>query len=191
MQLSQAPDAKELHRTFNVSGENIGGPLHAVLPTGHEAIQVCPTNKRCTRPEGDCCNDVTAVHDSTVHIHLCIRTDRVDNRLYEEQRRGGAVELAATVVREYDSIRTQIDHTPGVLDRLDPLHHDRSIPLITEPHKIIEVERWVEETIRRVSDSATERREGGKRQRFGGQEVEPTDRMSCTIEGSSCRQLAK
>jgi hypothetical protein len=148
VQLGQTLHSKELHRSFNVSSEDVSRSLHAVLPTCHESIQVCPTNKRCTGPKGDRCNDVAAVHDPAVHIYLSIGADRIDHGLYEKQRGGGAIELSTAVVRQDDRICTQICDTPGIFDRLDALHHDRPIPMLTQPHKIIEVECWVEETIR-------------------------------------------
>ena len=63
-------DAEQLHRPGHLAGQDVGGPLHAALPAGHQPVQVGPADQAGAGAEGHRRDDVGAVEDAAVHVDL-------------------------------------------------------------------------------------------------------------------------
>ena len=61
-------------------GQDVGGPLHAALAAGHQPVEVGPADQAGAGAEGHGRDDVGAVEDAAVEVHLGPVADRVPRR---------------------------------------------------------------------------------------------------------------
>ena len=54
----------------DLAAEDVGGPLHAALAAGHQPVEVGPADQAGAGAERDGGDDVGAVEDAAVQVHL-------------------------------------------------------------------------------------------------------------------------
>lgn len=156
---------------LTISSERISNRAgNAGLPTGDQPIEVGTPDQREPSPEGDRRNDVSAGHDARIDHDLGVRADLTYRLWKEVERHRCPVQLPTAVGSTARRRRRQLDTPLGVVEGLQPLHHDLARPGLLDPAKVVEVDRWVEHRVEQVSDRAVESREP---QRLGREEVDP------------------
>ena len=73
-------DAEQREGAGDLLRQDVGGPLHAALAAGHQAVEVGAADQRRARAEGDGGDDVAAGQDAAVDVHLGPVADGVDDR---------------------------------------------------------------------------------------------------------------
>src|SRR5262245_43895986 len=70
LQLSDGTDAEQAHGALDLVGQDVDGPVDAATAAGHQAVQVGPSDQGEAGAEGERGDDVGAVHDAGVQVHL-------------------------------------------------------------------------------------------------------------------------
>src|SRR4051812_38113423 len=170
-------DSQQRHGARDLALEDRRGAVHAAFTAGHQAVQVGPADQGRAGPEGYRRDDVAAGEDAAVDVHLGAVAHRVDDTGQHLERRGRAVELAATVVGHDDGVGTGVDDGARVGDGLDPLDHQGSGPRGPDPRQVVEPRGGVEHLRDQLRDRALEAVERRELQGLGRQQVEPPRRV--------------
>ena len=121
-------------------------------------------------------HDVLARHDPGVQVYLEAITDRTAYVGKDVERHRSTIQLPTTVVRQHDRVHPDLGQRLGVGDGLHALDRDLPRPLITDPRQILIRHRRVEHRVQQLRHRPRPRIQRRKRQRLGGQEVDPPRR---------------
>src|SRR5262249_62107107 len=128
VEFGDAGHLEQFHRADDLVAEDVDGAVDAGPAAGHEAVEVGAADEGEARAEGDRRDDVGAVHDAGVDRDLRAAADGLDDPGQQAEGDGGAVELAAAVVGQYDPVDAEGGEGPGVLDVLHALDDDLAWP---------------------------------------------------------------
>jgi len=140
LEFFDARDFEQLHGAHDLVGENLDGAVDALASTGHEAVEVGTANERELGPERHRRYDIRTVHDAGVDHHLDVVADLASDLGQQVEGDGGAVELAATVVREQDAVNTKVGKALRVFKVLHSLDHDLAWPHVADDLEVVVVD---------------------------------------------------
>lgn len=115
--------------------------MRAALPVCCQTVADGPTseNRISTKREGN--GRVTAPSDPSVEIDFPSSRDRIDDPGQRFNCARETIELAATMIRYHDRVRTDHAHrAPGIVRVKDALDHERSLPSVPQPGEVVPVE---------------------------------------------------
>src|SRR5262245_24770958 len=117
LQLVDGADAKQAHRAPDLVGQDADGAGDATASTGHEAVEIGPSVQSEAGAEGERGDDVGAVHDAGVQVHLEVAAHLTNNVGQQVEGNRRPVKLPPAVVGDHDRVDGQVGEALGVLDR--------------------------------------------------------------------------
>src|SRR2546423_2905630 len=128
IEILHARPAQKGHRPHHLGAEHGDRHLDTALSSRPESVKIRSTDEAGAGTECKRLHNVPAPADAAVEEHLDAGPDRVDDLGQYRERRGQAVELTATVVRDHDAVDALVRSADRVLGAHDPLHHDPTLP---------------------------------------------------------------
>ena len=144
MNIRGGGDAVQSQAAFVLGAEEADRGVNASLAGGAKSVEVGASPHSGRGSEGDSFHDVAAATDAAITDQLDTITDGIGDVGEKCNRGGRAFELATTVVRKCESIHTEVGCDLCVLDALDSLDHDWSVPLGAELFEVRPAEGCVE-----------------------------------------------
>lgn len=182
VQLCDAARPEERHGALDLIGQERDRPVHALAPAGHQTVQIRPSHEREPRAERERRDNVGAVHDAGVEVNLHVPPKLTNNFGQQVERNRRTVKLPPTMIGEQDRIDAQPGNTLGVLERLDALHHQFTLPLMLDPSQVLIVNARIEARVDEVRDRARPAVERGEREWLRDEEIEPPGGTSNRIQ---------
>src|SRR5665213_3155996 len=145
---------EELHGPSHLTSEDLSCPIDPPFAAGHEPVEVRASDQGRAGAEGSRRDDVAASHHSRVDPHFGPVADCIKDVGQDPYRNGGTIELAASVVGHHDGVGPCVDNASRIIDGLNPLDDERTVPEGPEPFEVGDRHRWVEELVRNLAESA-------------------------------------